>query len=75
MAVGAVLRMFLSNRGVHALKRLIRFCNAGFWLYQGTTLVGPQPKLKEIGLYRLRKNAGPGVAPDFSPGKRVFKPA
>src|ERR1700744_658981 len=25
--------------------------------------------------YRLRKTAGPGVAPDFSPGKRVFKPA
>ena len=24
---------------------------------------------------RLRKNAGPGVAPDFSPSKRVVKPA
>ena len=24
---------------------------------------------------RLRRNAGPGVAPDFSPGKRIVQPA
>jgi hypothetical protein len=30
--------------------------------------------MSSLCLSRLRKNAGPGVAPGFSPGKRVFNP-
>ena len=36
---------FLHIRGVHDLKRPIRFCDAEFWvLYEGTTQVGPYPR-------------------------------
>jgi len=75
MAVSAVLSMVLHIRGCPRFETADKvFWTPSFGFVSGHDLSRAANELKEIGLYRLRKNAGPGVALDFSPGKGFSNP-